>query len=100
MRQLRSTPFVSLDGVLQAPGGPEEDPRGGFALGGWTVPFFDEHVGEVMGRFMEPPFDLILGRRTYDLFAGYWPQASDEEGAGPINAATKHVASRGRPQLT
>ena len=89
MRKLRSTTFLSLDGMLQAPGGPEEDPRGGFALGGWTVPFFDEHVGGVLGRFMEPAFDLVLGRRTYDLFAGYWPQASDEEGAGPINAATK-----------
>ncbi len=99
MRKLRSTTFVSLDGVMQAPGGPDEDPSGGFTLGGWTVPFFDDQVGEVMDRFMQPPFDLVLGRRTYDIFAGYWPHASDEEGAGPLNAATKYVASRGRPTL-
>ncbi|MVA77034.1 dihydrofolate reductase [Auraticoccus sp. F435] len=99
MRKLRSTTFVSLDGVMQAPGGPEEDTSGGFTLGGWTVPFFDEHLGEVMDRFMTPPFDLLLGRRTYDIFAGFWPHASEEEGAGPLNAATKYVASRGRPEL-
>jgi dihydrofolate reductase len=99
MRKLRSTTFVSLDGVMQAPGGPEEDTQGGFTLGGWTVPHFDEHVGEAMGRFMAVPFDLLLGRRTYDIFAAFWPNASEEEGAGPLNAATKYVASHGRPQL-
>lgn len=99
MRTLRSTTFLSLDGVMQAPGGPEEDTRSGFSFGGWTVPYFDDHVGEAMGRFMAAPFDLVLGRRTYDLFAAYWPHASQEEGAGPLNAATKLVASRGRPQL-
>jgi dihydrofolate reductase len=98
-RRLISTTFVSLDGVMQAPGGPEEDPGGGFALGGWTFPFFDEQVGEFMGRTMGVPFDLVLGRRTYDIFAAYWPNAPEEEGAKPLNDATKHVASRGRPEL-
>jgi dihydrofolate reductase len=97
---VRSTTFLSLDGVMQAPGGPDEDRSGGFDLGGWTVPFFDEQVGEVMGQFMATPFDLLLGRRTYDIFAAFWPNASEEEGAGPLNAATKYVASRGNPQLS
>ena len=94
MRRLVVSTFVSLDGIAQGPGGPEEDQTGGFSLGGWTVPFFDESVGAFMGDLMGKPFDLVLGRRTYDIFAGYWPHASEEEGAGPLNAATKHVASR------
>jgi dihydrofolate reductase len=100
MRKLVSSTFVSLDGVMQAPGGPEEDPSGGFSLGGWTVPYFDETVGEFMDGLMGHPFDLVLGRRTYDIFAGYWPTASEEEGAKPLNDAVKHVASRGTPELT
>jgi dihydrofolate reductase len=100
MRRLISSTFVSLDGVVQAPGGPEEDPSGGFSLGGWTVPYFDESVGAFMDELMGHPFDLVLGRRTYDIFAAYWPTASEEDGAGPLNAATKYVASRGRPALT
>ena len=99
MRKLISSTFVSLDGVMQAPGGPEEDASGGFALGGWTVPYFDETVGQFMDDLMGHPFDLVLGRRTYDIFAGYWPTASEEEGAKPLNDAVKHVASRGRPEL-
>jgi dihydrofolate reductase len=101
-RKLISTTFVSLDGVMQAPGGPEEDPSGGFSLGGWTVPFFDEQVGEFMGRTMGVPFDLVLGRRTYEIFAAYWPNAPEEEaeGAKPLNDATKHVASRGEVDLS
>ena len=100
MRRLIVTAFLTLDGVVQAPGGPGEDEDGGFPFGGWTVPFFDEHLGEVMGAFMSEPFDLVLGRRTYDVFASFWPTASEEEGAGPLNRAAKHVASRGRPALT
>jgi dihydrofolate reductase len=100
MRKLVSSTFVSLDGVMQAPGGPEEDTAGGFALGGWTVPYFDQSVGEFMDDLMGHPFDLVLGRRTYDIFAGYWPTASEEEGAKPLNDAVKHVASRGTPDLT
>ena len=73
MRKLVSSTFLSLDGVMQAPGGPEEDASGGFSLGGWTVPYFDESVGAFMDDLMGHPFDLVLGRRTYDIFAAYWP---------------------------
>lgn len=102
MRELLVTTFLSLDGVMQAPGGPEEDPSDDFTLGGWSFNFFDEQVGEAMGRLMSQPFDLLLGRRTYDIFAGFWPNApeSEESGAAPLNAATKYVASRGTPALT
>ena len=100
MRQLVVSTFLTLDGVMQAPGGPEEDTSGGFSHGGWTVPHFDEHVGAFMDELMTPPFDLVLGRRTYDIFAAYWPQAGEELGSGPLNAATKYVASRGRPTLS
>jgi len=99
VRKLIVSAFLSLDGVVQAPGGPGEDEDGGFTLGGWTVPFFDDHVGAAMGELMGRPFDLVLGRRTYDVFAAFWPTAGEDEGAGPLNAATKHVASRGRPTL-
>ena len=99
MRKVVVTAFITLDGVVQAPGGPGEDDDGGFSFGGWTVPYFDEHLGQVMGDFMGKPFDLVLGRKTYDVFAAYWPNASEEEGAKPLNDAVKHVASRGRPSL-
>jgi dihydrofolate reductase len=99
MRRLRATTFLTLDGVMQAPGGPGEDEEGGFSQGGWSVNFFDDQVGQAMDAFMAPPFDLVLGRKTYDIFAGYWPTASEEEGAKPLNDATKYVASRGRPRL-
>jgi dihydrofolate reductase len=100
MRQLVVSTFLTLDGVMQAPGGPGEDESGGFAHGGWTVPYFDEQVGAFMGELMTSPFDLVLGRRTYDIFAAYWPHASEEEGARPLNDATKYVASRSRPTLS
>ena len=99
MRKLVASTFVSLDGVMQAPGGPREDDSGGFALGGWTVPHFDESVGAFMGELMGKPFDLVLGRRTYDVFAAHWPHASEADGAGPLNAAVKHVASRSGADL-
>jgi dihydrofolate reductase len=91
MRKVIVLTFVSLDGVMQAPGGPEEDPSGDFRYGGWTVPYFDESLGQVMTEQMGHPFDLLLGRKTFELFAAYWPE-HQEEGAG-INAATKYVAS-------
>jgi len=97
---LRSTTFLTLDGVMQAPGGPGEDEEGGFSKGGWSVNFFDDEVGEAMDTFMSVPFDLVLGRKTYDIFAAYWPNASPEDAAKPLNAATKYVASRGRPNLS
>jgi dihydrofolate reductase len=96
---LRATTFLTLDGVMQAPGGPGEDDEGGFSHGGWSVGSFDDEVGEAMGTFMQPPFDLVLGRKTYDIFSSYWPTAPEEEGSKPPNDATKYVASRGRPRL-
>jgi dihydrofolate reductase len=97
---LRSTTFLTLDGVMQAPGGPGEDEEGGFSKGGWSVNFFDDEVGEAMDTFMSMPFDLVLGRKTYDIFAAYWPNASPEDVAKQLNDATKYVASRGRPNLS
>ena len=94
MRKLTVNTFMTLDGVMQAPGGPEEDPSGGFAYGGWSVNFWDDEMGRVMGEAMSKPFDLVLGRKTYEIFAAYWPHASEEQGAKPLNDATKHVASR------
>jgi dihydrofolate reductase len=93
MRTLLTTTFVTLDGVMQAPGGPEEDRSGGFDLGGWSVGYFDEAVGGWMGETMTPPFDLLLGRKTYEIFAAHWPTSTDE-GADLLNDATKYVASR------
>jgi dihydrofolate reductase len=98
MRTLIVNMFLSLDGVMQAPGGPEEDPSSGFTQGGWSVNYWDDRMGEVIGESMGHPFDLVLGRRTYDIFAAYWPYAT-EAGAKPLNDATKYVASRGRPAL-
>ncbi|MFL6133718.1 MAG: dihydrofolate reductase family protein [Nocardioidaceae bacterium] len=91
--------FLTLDGVMQAPGGPEEDDTGAFRHGGWSVNYWDDRMSEVMGAAMSVPFDLVLGRRTYDIFAAYWPDAPDEAGGKPLNDATKYVASRGRPTL-
>jgi dihydrofolate reductase len=99
MRKLIVSTFLTLDGVMQAPGGPEEDDRGGFAHGGWSVTYWDEYMGQVMGEAMSRPFGLVLGRRTYDIFAAYWPHAPEEAGAKPLNEATKYVASRGHPTL-
>lgn len=76
---------------MQGPGGPTEDTSGNFPYGGWTVPYFDEFLGNVMAEQMSRPFDLLLGRKTFEIFASYWPQ-HQEEGAG-INRATKYVAS-------
>lgn len=91
MRKILVLTFLTLDGVMQAPGAPEEDTSGGFNYGGWTVPYFDEFLGQVMAEQMEKPFDLLLGRKTFEIFASYWPD-HPEEGAG-INKATKYVAS-------
>jgi dihydrofolate reductase len=99
MRKLVVSTFMTLDGVMQAPGGPGEDDSGGFAYGGWSVHYWDDQMGQVMGAAMSTPFDLLLGRRTYDIFAAYWPDAPEEAGAKPLNDATKYVASRGRPAL-
>lgn len=91
MRKIIVLSFVTLDGVMQGPGGPDEDTSGGFTHGGWTVPYFDEFLGEVMTEQMSQPFDLLLGRKTFEIFASYWPHHQEE---GPeINRATKYVAS-------
>lgn len=93
MRKIIVLSFISLDGVMQAPGGPEEDTSGGFELGGWVAPFFqeaDEVAGDFMAKRMEAA-DLLLGRKTFDIFAGYWPERA-EEWPG-INDVTKYVVS-------
>jgi dihydrofolate reductase len=91
MRKIIVLSFITLDGVMQGPGGPTEDTSGNFTYGGWTVPYFDDFLGQVMTEQMGKPFDLLLGRKTFEIFASYWPQ-HQEEGAG-INKATKYVAS-------
>jgi len=120
MREIRGAVFVSLDGVMQAPGGPSEDPTGGFAHGGWLPQFFDADVGEAIDAFFGRDYALLLGRRTYDIFAAYWPFVGGEatgigEGfertgkdAGELAAiemgeaftrADKYVLTRGKPDL-
>lgn len=100
MRKLIVTTFLTLDGVMQAPGGPGEDPSGGFAHEGWSVNYWDEAMGQVMAEATTRPFAMVLGRRTFDIMAAHWPHASEEEGGKIFNEATKYVASRGRPDLT
>jgi len=120
MRRIRGSVFVSLDGVMQAPGGPSEDPTGGFEHGGWLPQFFDEDVGQAIDAFFGTEYDLLLGRRTYDIFAAYWPYVGGEAtGIGEIfdrtgkddgeaaaiamgeafTRANKYVLTRGTPDL-
>jgi dihydrofolate reductase len=94
MRKIIVLSFITLDGVMQAPGGPKEDTSGGFKYGGWTVPYFDEFAGQIMDQQIKPPFDLLLGKKTYDIFASYWPhQPTDNSVTEPFNKARKYVAS-------
>lgn len=99
MRELVVSTFLTLDGVMQAPGGPGEDEDAGFEYGGWSVNYWDDKVSRFMDDLMGKPFDLVLGRKTYDIFAASWPNATEEQGGEPINNATKYVASRGTPNL-
>ncbi|MES2903501.1 MAG: dihydrofolate reductase family protein [Pseudomonadota bacterium] len=120
MRKIRGSAFVSLDGVIQAPGGPSEDPTGGFPHGGWLPSFFDDQIGEAIDAFFGKEYDLLLGRRTYDIFAAYWPYVGGEAtGIGEIfdktgkeegeaaaiqmgedfTRVTKYVLTRGQPDL-
>jgi dihydrofolate reductase len=99
MRKLIVLTFVTLDGIMQAPGGPDEDTSGDFKYGGWTVPYFEEIAGEEMTKQMTPPFDLLLGRKTYDIFAGYWPNQEGDQTGEIFNSATKYVVSHGPLQL-
>ncbi|HEX6977088.1 MAG TPA: dihydrofolate reductase family protein [Patescibacteria group bacterium] len=91
MRKILVLEFITLDGVMQAPGGPKEDTSGGFKYGGWTAPYFDDFAGKEMGKQMKEPFSLLLGRKTFEIFASYWPK-HEEEWPG-VNAATKYVVS-------
>ncbi|OBZ92981.1 hypothetical protein ADU59_24905 [Pararhizobium polonicum] len=101
MRTIVAATFLSLDGVMQAPGGPEEDPTGGFIHGGWTVPYWDAAMGEVMGKIFDRPFDLLLGRKTYEIFAAHWPYVGADDPIGPVfNTVTKYVATRSAAPLT
>jgi dihydrofolate reductase len=94
MRKIIALAFVTLDGVMQAPGGPQEDTDGGFSHGGWVVPHFDERLGQIMHEQMTKPLALLLGRKTYEIFASYWPEHEDEWPG--INSATKYVVSETR----
>jgi len=96
MRKLVVLSFITLDGVMQAPGGPEEDPTGGFKHGGWVAGHFDDFLGKVMVEQMSRPFDLLLGRKTYEIFAAHWPYVENKEDpiAAGINNAKKYVVSR------
>ncbi|MGH7477729.1 MAG: dihydrofolate reductase family protein [Longimicrobiales bacterium] len=109
MRNLLVTTFLTLDGVYQAPGGPEEDPSGGFTEGGWSVNYWDDLMGQLMDQTLAAPFDLLLGRRTYEIFAAHWPYVGEDpaleaapeglvethdETAQKLNHARKYVASR------
>ena len=95
MRKLIVLSFMTLDGVVQAPGGPEEDPTGRFKYGGWSAGYGDDFMGKVMSEQMANPFDLLLGRKTYEIFAAYWPNVKgDDPSAAKLNRAQKYVASR------
>ena len=101
MRRIVGAAFVTLDGVMQGPGGPTEDPTGGFKFSGWLPPVGDEAIEAKIGELFGRPFDLLLGRRTYDIFAAYWPFAPDEMAGirDPFNACTKYVVTGGNQPL-
>jgi dihydrofolate reductase len=94
MRKLSVNSFVTLDGVMQAPGGPEEDPSGGFKHGGWSVNYWDGLMGQIMSDYMAKPFELLLGRKTYEIFAAHWPYSKEDPAAKILNAAKKYVVSK------
>lgn len=111
MRKIVVGAFVSLDGVMQAPGGPEEDPTGGFKHGGWVAPYWDDVIGAAMAETFSVSFDLLLGRKTYDIFAAHWPHievdpaasnfdALNSDIARTFNSVTKYVATRGSSTLS
>jgi dihydrofolate reductase len=114
VRSLIAPAFVTVDGVMQAPGGPDEDPTDGFAHGGWAVNHWDDTMYSAMGEMFDSPFDLLLGRRTYEIFAAHWPQvgagereerggtasAVDDPAATALNSARKYVASRTLDSVT
>jgi dihydrofolate reductase len=111
MRKVTLAAFVSLDGIMQAPGGPKEDPTGDFKYGGWTVAYWDDTIGQATAESFGRPFDLLLGRKTYEIFAAHWPYIDVDSSSGTFDAemaavassfnrATKYVATRSKPELT
>lgn len=100
MRKVIGATFITMDGVIQGPGGPEEDRSGGFEHGGWTAPISDEIVGQAVEATMREPFDLLLGRRTYEIFAAHWPFIENDPMADRFNAVTKYVATNSGGELT
>ena len=100
MRKLTGAVFVSLDGIMQAPGGPQEDPSGGFRFGGWTFPFFDESAEGPMGKFLNDEYDLLLGKRTYDIFSAYWPYNRDNPIGERFQRINKYVLTHSDEPLT
>jgi dihydrofolate reductase len=103
MRKVITGAFISMDGVMQAPGGPQEDPTGGFRFGGWVVPHIDDVFGQEVDTLFGQPFDLLLGRKTYEIFAAHWPymEGGDYDGiAKQFNSITKYVATRSGTELT
>ena len=102
MRTLTMAGFVTLDGVMQAPGGPDEDTDGGFPFGGWQVPFADDELGTIVGDYFRSAAALLLGRRTYDIFAGYWPGQAEagDEFAASLGRMPKYVVSRTLTEAT
>jgi dihydrofolate reductase len=100
MRKIITTTFITLDGVMQAPGGPQEDTSDGFKYGGWSGNYWDKTMGDVMTGFMKLPFELLLGKRTYDIFAAFWPHTDqDPVVAAPFNATKKYVVSHQEQEL-
>jgi dihydrofolate reductase len=99
VRQIIAITHISLDGVMQAPGGPDEDPCNGFTHGGWTVAFRSDAGRQAIGEIIAREFDLLLGRRTYDIFAAYWPNQNDNPIGKAFNKATKYVVTRSLEQL-
>jgi dihydrofolate reductase len=100
MRKIITITYVTLDGVMQAPGGPEEDTSGGFKYGGWLANYWDEMTDDLLNKLMSLPFELLLGKRTYDIFAGYWPHAkADNAVAKPFNSTKKYVVSHQPAEL-
>jgi dihydrofolate reductase len=101
MRKVVAAAFVSLDGIMQAPGGPEEDKAGVFEYGGWVFPYWDATIEEFMDGMFTEPFDLLLGRKTYDIFAAHWPFVPEDDPIGPLfTGVTKYVATRSTRPLT
>jgi dihydrofolate reductase len=99
MRNIVGAVFQTLDGVMQAPGGPDEDPTGGFKFGGWTFPFFDDSAQAPMGKILDDEYDLLLGKRTYDIFSAYWPDNQDDPIGAKFQRIDKYVLTHSSEPL-